>query len=97
MDEEDLVRRLEQLQIEENEIIEKLKEARSNNQAIRVGDTVRLRTKGVQSRSGDVAIVTKVTRSSVHVRVKGTGHHTRRSHKNVTVINKIKDERQRSR
>ena len=95
MEEEDLIRRLKQLQIEENELIERLKEIRISNQAIKVGDTVRLRTRGVQSKPGDVAIVIKVTRSSVHVRVKGTGHHTRRSHKNVTVIKKTEDEQQR--
>ena len=92
MEEEDLIRRLQQLQIEENELIKRLQNIRANNQTARVGDTVKLRTRGVQSRLGDVAIVTRVTNGSVHVKIKGTGHNTRRSHKNITVIERAKNE-----
>ena len=95
MEEEDLIRRLQQLQIEENKIIRRLQDIRANDQTARVGDTVKLQTRGVQSKPGDVATVTRVTSGSAYVRIKGTGHHTRRSHKNITVIERDEDEQQR--
>ena len=84
MEEEELIRRLQQLQIEENLIINRLKEVR--NRTVKVGDTVKLQTRGVQSTKGDIATVTKVTNNFVYVKVKNTGHRTKRSPKNVVVI-----------
>ena len=91
MEEEDIIRRLQQLQIEEDKLIKRLRDIRISNGTVRVGDTVKLQTRGVQSRKGDVATVTKVTSNSVHVKVKGPGHYTRRSHRNVVVIKTTDD------
>ena len=86
MSEEDLIQRLQQLQIETNEIIGQLAVIRSTRQGIQVGDTVKLLTKGVRSKKGDLAIVTEVKSTSVGVRLISTGHVTRRHPKNVSKV-----------
>ena len=86
MSEEDLIQRLQQLQIEENEIIGRLAAIRSTRQGIQIGDTVKLLTRGVRSKRGDLAVVTKVTSNSVSVRLTSTGHVTRRHLKNVSKV-----------
>ena len=86
MDEEELIRRLEQLQIEENHIIKQLSAIRSSDQAIKVGDTVKLLTKGVRSKKGDLAVVTSVADNSIGIRLKDTGHITRRQPNNVKKV-----------
>ena len=86
MNEEELIRRLEQLQIEENHIIKQLSAIRPSDQAIKVGDTVKLLTKGVRSKKGDLAVVTSVTDNSIGIRLKGTGHITRRQPNNVKKV-----------
>ena len=86
MSEEDLMRQLQQLQIEENEIIQQLSAIRSSNQAIKVGDTVKLLTKGVRSKRGDLAVVTSVSSNSIGIRLNATGHTTRRLPKNVKKV-----------
>ena len=83
MSEEDLIQRLQQLQIEENEIIGQLAAIRSTRQGIRIGDTVKLLTRGVRSKKGDLAVVTKVASNSIGIRVITTGHVTTRHPKNV--------------
>ena len=84
--EDDLIQQLRKLQIEENKILDQLAAIRRGKQELQVGDTVKLLTKGVRSTRGDLAVVTKVTGSSVHLRIKGTGHHTRRAPKNVQKV-----------
>ena len=86
MSEEDLMRQLQQLQIEENEIIQQLLAIRSSDQAIKVGDTVKLLTKGVRSKRGDLAVVTSVSSNSIGIRLNATGHTTRRLPKNVKKV-----------
>ena len=86
MDEEELIRRLEQLQIEENHIIKQLSAIRSSDQAIKVGDTVKLLTKGVRSKKGDLAVVTSVADNSIGIRLKHTGHITKRQPNNVKKV-----------
>ena len=86
MSEEDLIQRLQQLQIEENEIIGQLAAIRSTRQGIQIGDTVKLLTRGVRSKRGDLAVATKVTSNSVSVRLTSTGHVTRRHPKNVSKV-----------
>ena len=83
MSEEELIQRLQQLQIEENEIIGQLAAIRSTRQGIQVGDTVKLLTRGVRSKRGDLAVVTKASSSSISVQLISTGHVTRRHPKNV--------------
>ena len=94
MNEEELIRRLRQLQIEENNIIEQLAAIRSGDEAInqsddeviRVGDTVKLLTKGVRSKKGDLAVVTSVSDNSIGIKLKNTGHITRRQPNNVKKV-----------
>jgi hypothetical protein len=86
MSEEELIQRLQQLQIEENEIIQQLSAIRSTRQGIQVGDTVKLLTRGVRSKKGELATTTKVTGNSVTVRLLSTGHVTRRHPKNVSKV-----------
>ena len=86
MNEEELIRRLKQLQIEENHIIKQLTAIRSSDEALKVGDTVKLLTKGVRSKRGDLALVTSVSSNSIGVKLIDTGHITRRQPKNVKKV-----------
>ena len=86
MSEEELIQRLQQLQLEENEIIQQLSAIKSTRQGIQVGDTVKLLTRGVRSKKGELATATKVTSNSVTVCLLSTGHVTRRHPKNVSKV-----------
>ena len=93
MNEEELIQRLQQLQIEENEVINQLAAIRSNRQeprptrqVLRIGDKVRLLTKGVRSKKGDLAVITKVASDFITIRLIATGHVTRRHPKNISKV-----------
>ena len=82
----DLLAQLAKLQIEQDDIIEKLKNISTETQGeteIRAGDHVVLLTGGVRCMKGDRALVTKVTKSSVHFTVLRNQHSTYKQHRNV--------------
>ena len=89
----DLLKQLAKLQLEQNEIVEQLErktaeiatEAQDENE-IRVGDHVLLLTGGVRCIKGDRALVTKVTRSTVHFTVIRNQHSTYKQHRIVRKV-----------
>jgi hypothetical protein len=89
MEVSDLVAQLAKLQLEQNDIIERLANLTAESQdenEIRVGDYVILLTGGVRCIKGDKARVTKVTKSSVHFIILRNQHTTYKQHRNVQKV-----------
>ena len=93
----EIIKRLRELQIEQNTLIDKLHSIhsgseddqhlqRTDDDCIQIGDKVRLNTGGVRCRVGDEAIVTKCNEKTVHFRVTRNGHHSYKKISNVTKI-----------
>ena len=93
MNDQDLIEQLQALQIQQNEIIKQLSSRATTTSKYKVGDKVKLLTKGVSSKKGDTAIVTKVTSTTVYLKVIATNHLTRRHCKNISKVKSRKDER----
>ena len=86
-----LIKKLSQLQLEQNKIIEQIT-ARATatptepEDTIHIGDHVLLLTGGIRCIKGDRARVTKVTESAVHFTVIRNNHNTYKIHRNVQKI-----------
>jgi hypothetical protein len=87
-----LIKKLSQLQLEQNKIIEQITAARATatptepEDTIHIGDHVLLLTGGIRCIKGDRARVTKVTNSAVHFTVIRNKHNTYKKHRNVRKI-----------
>jgi len=86
-----LIKKLSQLQLEQNKIIEQIT-ARATatptepEDTIHIGDHVLLLTGGIRCIKGDRARVTKVTDSAVHFTVIRNNHNTYKKRRNVQKI-----------
>ena len=86
-----LIKKLSQLQLEQNKIIEQIT-ARATatptepEDTIHIGDHVLLLTGGIRCIKGDRARVTKVTDSAVHFTVIRNNHNTYQKRRNVQKI-----------
>ena len=92
MDISAFIKKLSQLQLEQNKIIEQIT-ARATatptepEDTIHIGDHVLLLTGGItRCIKGDKAQVTKVTKSAVHFTVLRNNHNTYKRHRNVQKI-----------
>ena len=92
----DLLTQLARLQLEQDDIVEQLTrrtgEVAAGTQGeneIRVGDHIVLLTGGVRCAKGDRALVTKVTRSTVHFTVVRNQHSTYKQRRNVRKIQQL--------
>ena len=91
----DLVAKLQQLQIEQNNILDQLagmnepaerKPNTTKGENLKVGDHVVLLTSGINFQKGDKVLVTKVTTSSVHFTLLHNKHATYKRHRNVQKV-----------
>ena len=99
MDIGEITRKLRDLQIEQNALLEQLNNHHKNKNisvttrendynTIRVGDQVILGTGGVRCTTGDIATVTKINKSTIHFKVNRNGHHSHKKIKNIRKISK---------
>lgn len=99
MDIEEIVKRLQQLQLEQDALLKKLAvataaskltataEASPRETVLRLGQEVQVLTKGTQSQKGDIALVTKITEEWVHIKILRNGTHTTRKRCNLRIHN----------
>lgn len=82
---DDIIAKLQQLQIEQSKLIKKLRNQGNSKETrpFRVGDIITLCTGGVNCKKGDTARVTKTAGDTVHFKVLRNGHHTHKKTKNV--------------
>ena len=94
---EAIIKRLRELQIEQNTLLDRLhsihceaevnqQTRRINDSRIQIGDKIMLNTGGVRHKVGDEAIVTKCNEKTVHFKVLRNGHHSYKKVSNVTKI-----------
>ena len=82
MNESQLIAKLQELQIEQQDIINQLLRNNESKQ-LKPGDQIVLLTSGRNCRKGDTAEVSKVTSKTVHFKVNRNGHITYKKLSNV--------------